>query len=69
LVNSNKVLRVSLFNHSTHEKGNNPNYLDRSIELANSGALIVGNNVLQGGKVYDSSKVDLRNADMRAFKP
>ncbi|MBO1515021.1 O-methyltransferase [Metabacillus bambusae] len=50
-----------------HDKENYPNYLDRSIRLANPGALIVGDNVLQAGRVYDTSYVDLRTENMRAF--
>ncbi|OAS87951.1 MULTISPECIES: O-methyltransferase [Metabacillus] len=49
------------------DKENYPNYLDRSIRLANPGALIVGDNVLQRGQVCDASYVDLRTENMRAF--
>ncbi|WP_412917724.1 O-methyltransferase [Metabacillus sediminilitoris] len=49
------------------DKENYPNYLDCSLRLANPGALIVGDNVLQRGQVYDFSHVDLRTENMRAF--
>ncbi|WP_372442228.1 O-methyltransferase [Metabacillus bambusae] len=35
--------------------------------FSQSGALIVSDNVLQGGRVFDTSHVDLRSENMRAF--
>jgi predicted O-methyltransferase YrrM len=49
------------------DKENYPNYLDLSLRLANPGALIVADNVLQGEHVYDTSHVDVRTENMRAF--
>jgi predicted O-methyltransferase YrrM len=49
------------------DKENYPNYLDWSIRLANPGALIVGDNVLQRGQVYDSTNGDLRTENMRTL--
>ncbi len=49
------------------DKENYPNYLERSLRLANPGALIVADNVLQSGRVYDASHDDLRTENMRAF--
>ncbi|MBO1511331.1 hypothetical protein [Metabacillus bambusae] len=43
---------------STHNKKNYPNYLDLSLRLANLSVLIVVDNVLQGGRVYDSFHVE-----------
>ncbi|MFD2682483.1 O-methyltransferase [Bacillus seohaeanensis] len=49
------------------DKGNYPNYLEYSLQLANPGALIVGDNVLQRGRVFDVSHVDSRTESIRAF--
>ena len=38
------------------------------MRLTNPGALVVGDNVLQSGRVCDTSHVDLRTEDMHAFK-
>jgi predicted O-methyltransferase YrrM len=49
------------------DKENYLNYLERSLRLANPGAMIVADNVLQSGRVYDISHDDLRTENMRAF--
>ncbi|KKI88427.1 methyltransferase [Bacillus sp. SA1-12] len=49
------------------DKENYPNYLERSLKLANPGALIVGDNVLRGGRVCDTSYGDAQTDYIRAF--
>ncbi|MGM7723798.1 O-methyltransferase [Metabacillus sp. Hm71] len=49
------------------DKENYPNYLEWSIKLANPGALIVGDNVLRGGRVCDSSYIDAQTDYIRTF--
>ncbi|WP_299093598.1 O-methyltransferase [uncultured Metabacillus sp.] len=49
------------------DKENYPNYLEWSIKLANPGALIVGDNVLRGGRVCDNSYIDAQTDYIRAF--
>lgn len=49
------------------DKDNYPNYLERSLRLANPGALIVGDNVLRGGRVADTSYEDSSVDQIRAF--
>lgn len=49
------------------DKPNYPNYLDRALRLANPGALIVADNVLQRGKVCEESNDDPRIEFIRAF--
>jgi caffeoyl-CoA O-methyltransferase len=49
------------------DKENYPNYLERALRLASPGALIVGDNVLQRGRVFDASHVDPRTDCIRTF--
>ncbi|PGT81206.1 MULTISPECIES: O-methyltransferase [Bacillaceae] len=49
------------------DKPNYPNYLDWALRLANPGALIVADNVLQRGRVCEESIDDPRIECIRAF--
>jgi caffeoyl-CoA O-methyltransferase len=49
------------------DKGGYPHYLDMSIQLANPGALIIGDNILMHGKSMDPSKESPSVKAMRAF--
>ncbi|MBB6452555.1 putative O-methyltransferase YrrM [Salirhabdus euzebyi] len=49
------------------DKENYPNYLEYAIQLSNPGALIVGDNVLQRGRVYNTSIDDERTESIRSF--
>lgn len=49
------------------DKGNYLNYLEWSIQLANPGAVIVGDNALMKGKVYQSKYAGHSVQTMRAF--
>lgn len=44
-----------------------PYYLEAAIELANPGALIVGDNTMQRGKVYDENATSSATRGMRKF--
>jgi predicted O-methyltransferase YrrM len=63
MIGLRRLINYNITNH----KENYPNYLERSLRLANPGALIVGDNLLQGGRVNNTSFVDLRTDNMRAF--
>jgi len=49
------------------DKGNYPNYLERALRLGRPGALIVGDNTLQNGRVMDENVSSPSVAAMRAF--
>ncbi|MCR8643865.1 O-methyltransferase [Paenibacillus sp. N1-5-1-14] len=49
------------------DKVNYPNYLEHAIELANPGAIIVGDNILMHGRTNDSSITKKSVEAMRAF--
>ena len=44
-----------------------PYYLETAIQLANSGAVIVGDNTMQRGKVYDEAENSAATRGMREF--
>lgn len=49
------------------DKANYINYLDASIRLAHSGSLIIADNALRGGRVYDLSHEENATKYMREF--
>jgi predicted O-methyltransferase YrrM len=49
------------------DKANYSSYMEKCIRLANRGAIIVGDNVLWSGRVYDESEQDEATQALRAF--
>ncbi len=49
------------------DKPNNPQYLKWALELANHGALIIGDNVVRNGEVIDEKSKDERVQGVRQF--
>lgn len=49
------------------DKPNNPHYLKWALELANSGALIISDNVVRNGEVIDEQSEDERVQGVRQF--
>jgi predicted O-methyltransferase YrrM len=49
------------------DKPNNPAYLEWSLKLARSGTLIIGDNVVRGGAVAESSSTDPNVVGIRSF--
>ncbi|PZE20991.1 O-methyltransferase [Paenibacillus xerothermodurans] len=49
------------------DKGNYPNYLEWAIKLANSGAIILGDNTLMRGRTVDPSRQGNSVTQMRLF--
>ncbi|WP_107950657.1 O-methyltransferase [Lysinibacillus parviboronicapiens] len=49
------------------DKPNNPHYLKWALELANNGALIIGDNVIRDGEVIDKKSEDERVQGVRQF--
>ncbi|MDR5599949.1 O-methyltransferase [Paenibacillus larvae] len=49
------------------DKVNYPNYLEKAIELANPGAVIIGDNILMRGRCLDSSITKKSVEAMRSF--
>jgi predicted O-methyltransferase YrrM len=60
-------VRSNFIRPRIQDKENYPNYLDPSLRLTNPTALIVADKVLQRGQVYDTTHVDVRTENMRAF--
>jgi predicted O-methyltransferase YrrM len=49
------------------DKPNNPTYLEWSLKLAHSGTVIIGDNVVRGGAVAESSSTDPNVIGIRSF--
>lgn len=49
------------------DKPNNPHYLAHAIRLARPGAVIIGDNIVRGGKVIDAASEDANVQGVRSF--
>ncbi len=49
------------------DKPNNPGYLERCLKLARPGSVIIGDNVVRGGALADSTSDDARVQGVRSF--